>query len=512
MRQRRGSIGDRWMCSLVWSVLGVVSALTLTPSPARASEWWYVNSGAGRVVFVDAKSIERKRETVTYWTMYVIRPGDPEVLTKSHMRAECGKRRLRVLEMLRFDAEGHAIGGDAPQRPGPVLLVAPDTLGDAEFRFACGDESHRVTNDLFPLAVDEVTFAEALIARGGKPVDAHDLHETMVGRAHSLAPPVDAKSENSQATPDPTPSPVTTVAPKSDTDDDAAELAQLEASCDGGTIDACSDLGMRYSEGRGVVEDDVKAAMFHDKACTGGVSDNCSMLGIAYNEGKGVVPDATRSATAFAHACEFGGAIACGNFGLALIKGNGVAKDPERAVAYFDKACDAGDAAACTSLGASYSLGVGVKADARRAKRFLEKACKGDDAGGCYNLGVVYDQGLGVKIDPVRAVSLYVSACDRDDAAACGNLGTLVQNGSGTDKDAVRAGALFRKSCDLGDADGCLKLGRAYNAGSGVTRDLKQAEVYFRRALAIEPDKTDARRALSDLRGAGDTASPTTAK
>lgn len=511
MMQRLGGCRERWMRNLFQSALGLIPALTLTPSAAHASEWWYVNSGAGRVVFVDAKSIERKKETVTYWTMYVIRPGEPEVLTKSHMRAECGKRRLRTLEMLRFDGDGHAIGGDTPHRPGPVLPIAPDTLGDAEFRFACGDESHRVTNDLFPLAVDEVAFAEALIARGGKPVYAHDLHETMVGRAHSVAAPSDAKSDETQLTPDPTPSRITTNAPKADADDDAAEIAQLEASCRGGTIDACSDLGMRYSEGRGVVEDDVKAAVFHDKACMGGVSDSCSMLGIAYSEGKGVVRDAARSATAFGHACELGGAVSCGNFGLALIKGNGIAKDSERAVAYFAKACEAGDAAACSSLGAAYSLGDGVKADARRARRFMEKACNGDDAGGCYNLGVVYDQGLGVKVDPVRAVSLYGSACDRDDAPACGNLGTLVQNGSGTDEDAVRAGALFRKSCDLGDADGCLKLGQAYNAGSGVTRDPKQAEMYFRRALAIEPDKTDARRALSDLRRKGGAASQRTA-
>lgn len=480
---------------------GLLAALVVGPDPARASEWWYVNSGPGRVLFVDAASIERDRDTVTYWTMHVIHPGEPEVMTKSHMRADCGKRRLRRLEMLRFDAAGRALDDDALSPRQSVFSVAPDTLGDAEFRFACGDEGHRVTNDLFPLAIDAVTFADALIAQGNIPATAHDLHEAMVRRDTGAVASRTAKIPNDRSPPvvQSTLPNIPEPDPDADTPISGEEIERLESACGGGTVGACTELGNLFADGQRVRQDLARAATYFDRSCTGGDADGCTMLGIAYYEGKGVATNRERSAAAFAQACELGGATACGNFGLALVKGEGIAKDVGRATIYFAKACDAGNAASCSSLGASYSLGAGVTADAARARRLFKRSCDGGAAGGCYNLGVVYDQGLGVRKDPAQAASLYATACDQDSAEACANLGSLAQNGRGIAKDAGRAADLFRKACDLGDADGCLHLGRVYQAGSGVTRDLNQAEQYFRKALAIEPDKSDARRALSDL-------------
>jgi TPR repeat protein len=474
--------------------LTMMLALALLPFPALASEWWYVNSGANRVLFVDAQSIARKGNIVTYWTMYVIRPGEPEVMTKSHMRADCRKRRLGALQLFQYDEAGRQIG-DAQARPAPMGAAPPDSLGDAEFRFACGDEGYRVTNDLFPLAIDEATFAEALIAHGNKPDDAHSLHEAIVARqTHAaLVPHGEEKVQ-----PGVVASPADT--PQSAPDGDTEETRQLEKSCNAGTTADCALLGTRLTKGEDVPKDEARAAIFFDKACIGGDADSCTLLGIAYHAGNGVTRNAERSAAAFARACEKGGPSTCGNFGLALVNGDGVAKDVARAFGYFTAACKSGIAASCSSLGASYSMGVGTKAKPQRARRLFQKACDGHDPGGCYNLGVVFDQGLGVRKDPVRAASLYEGACDQDDGAACGNLGTLVQNGRGIAQDPVRAGELFRKACDLEDADGCLNLGRAYQAGSGVTRDLDQAATFFRRALAIEPDKADARRALSALK------------
>lgn len=479
-----------------WGGFGFGLAAALTPFPAMASDWWYVNSGPGRVVFVDAQSIVRNKDIVDYWTMVVIRPGEPEVMTKSHMRAECGKRRLRLLQILRFDEMGRGIG-EAPVRPGVSQIVAPDTLGDAELRFACGDEGHRVSNDLFSLAVNEVTFAEALIARGNNPREAHDLHEAMTGRAGPGASSgVVEKTEEVAKRADVE---VIAAPPLNGSDEDAEAISQLERACSTGVAGSCAELGTRFTDGQGVTKDGARAVEFFDKACTAGDPNSCALLGIAFHNGDGVAPNEERAAAAFARACELGGAASCGNFGLALVNGNGIAKDVGRAFGYFAGACEAGNAASCSSLGAAYSTGVGVKADARRAKRLFRKSCDGSDAGGCYNLGVVYDQGLGVAKNPARAAALYVGACDDDDGAACGNLGTLVQNGRGVAKDAVRAAALFQKACDLKDADGCLNLGRAYQSGFGVTRDRQQARIYLGRSLAIEPDKADARRALADL-------------
>jgi TPR repeat protein len=485
----------------IWYSKAATAAFMLLSVPAGASEWWYVNSGPGRVVFVDAQSIERRKNTASYWTMYVIRPGEPEVMIKSHRRVLCDKDRVETLEILRFDEKGLAIG-DGTLRRSPMQAVAPDTLGDAELRFACGDEGHRVANGLFPLAIDEVAFAEALMAQGNKPADARDLHEAMSVRevrAVSSAELEEQPADTPQAAlagraPD-----IAPASPDQDAKDDAAEIKQLEDACTGEVVGSCVELGTRYARGDGIDPDPVHAIAFYDKACVGGDSDSCTYLGIAYHAGKGVSANAEKATAAFARACDLGGPADCANFGLALVKGEGVARDAARAFRYFDAACDAGNFASCSSLGAAYSLGAGVHASKRRAKRLFKKACDGEDAGGCYNLGVVYDQGLGVRKDPERAAALYSGACEQDDGSACGNLGKLVQNGNGIAKDADRAAQLFRKSCELDDADGCLNLGRAYNAGAGVERDRRQAAAYYRRAFEIEPDKTDARRALTDL-------------
>jgi TPR repeat protein len=435
---------------------GALLAIT-APVSATASEWWYVNSGPGRVVFVDARSIERRKDIVTYWSMVVIRPADPEAMTKSHMRADCGRHRLGLLGILRYDDKGRPIARPG-MRPGPMQDVAPDTLGDAELRFACGDEGHRVANDLFALAVDEVAFAEALIARGNGPDDAHALHDAMIGAKMPVVAPVV-----------PVPEP------------DAVEAVTATASTATAASASGSDIGSL------------------DRACRGGDADSCTLLGMSYHKGVGVAQNAGYAAAFFALACEKGGAARCGNIGLAYALGDGVGKDATRAAGYFAEACDAGNVASCSSLGTAYSLGVGVRPDARRALKLFTRACGDEDAHACYNLGVIYDQGLGVRKDPARAASLYDGACDDDEGLACGNLGLLTQSGIGVARDAEKAAAQFDKGCDLDNAEACLNLGRVYQAGSGVKRDLDRAAALYRRALAIDPETAGAQRALTAL-------------
>jgi TPR repeat protein len=479
---------------------GAGLTLIFAAVPALASEWWYVNSGNGRVLLVDAQSIERRKDIVTYWTMYVIRPADPDSMTKSRMRADCGKRQLGLLQMLRYDAQGKPIMSSGTHSE-PMQAVAPDTLGDAELRFACGDEGHRIANDLFAVGVDEVAFAEALIARGNKPKDARAVHDALAGVAEPTVVATISEPDEHPADPvrAPEPAAVTAEDAPSHVAEDARLIAQLEESCGKDDLADCRRLAKHLAEGDDVAKDATRAASLYHKACVGGDADSCTLLGIAYSNGEGVAKNAQYAAASFALACAKGGADRCGNLGLAYVNGDGVEKDPRRAFDYFTSACAKDVAAACSSLGAAYSLGVGVKADARRALHLFTKACDGGDAGGCYNLGVVYDQGLGVRKDPKRAAGLYIGACDHDDASACGNLGSLVQSGSGIAKDAVRAAELFTKSCELGDSDGCLNLGRVYQSGAGVTRDLAQAASFYRRSLELEPGKADSTRALADL-------------
>ncbi|WP_442679362.1 tetratricopeptide repeat protein [Sphingomonas sp. ASY06-1R] len=481
--------------------LAALLGTALLAMPAAASEWWFVNTGPGQVVFIDAKSIERKKDNVTYWTMYVIRPGKPEVMMKTHMRANCTRRTLSFLGQFKFDAQGRQIG-QSPTRPSPMQPVPPDSLGDAEINFACGDDGDHVANDQFRMEVDEVKFAEALLAAGNKAERAHDLHDALAGKARPLpaadtdaprAPEVVPLVPDVQVDP---PEPMAAVEPPSAPSEEAQQLTK---DCAAGDAPTCRKLGRLYAEGDGVGQDAARAATLYDQGCKAGDAHSCTWLGIAYVKGEGVAKDDWAASAAFARACEKGGPADCTNIALAYATGEGVPKDSRLAAQYFKAACDHGDAAGCSGLGASYILGGPDLRKPGRARGLFKKGCAGGDSNGCYNLGVLYEQGIGMRKDPVRAIPLYERACGDDVAGACGNLGSMVQSGTGVTKDAARAAALFEKACDLKGAEGCFNAGRAYQAGSGVERDTARAAQYYRRALEIEPDKADARRALTAL-------------
>lgn len=491
------------MARHIWKGLATLLGMALIAMPAAASEWWFVNSGPGRVVFIDAKSIDRKKDMVTYWTMYVIRPGEPQVMMKTHMRAHCTRRTLSFLEQFKYDAQGRAIG-QSPTRPSPMQRVPPDSLGDAEMNFACGDDGDHVANDQFRMEVDEVKFAEALIAAGDKAEQAHDLHDALAGKARPQPQPVadtDAPRapEHVPLLPD-VPADPPEAMPDADVPSAPSDEArQLTKECDAGNAPACRKLGRLYAEGDGVGQDATRAAALYDRGCKADDAHSCTWLGIAYVKGEGVARDDQAASAAFARACEKGGPADCTNIGLAYATGEGVPKDSHRAAQYFKAACDHGDAAGCSGLGASYILGGPDLRKPRRARGLFKKACAGGDSNGCYNLGVLYEQGIGMRKNPVRAIPLYERACDDGVSGACGNLGSMVQSGTGVIKDAARAAALLEKACDLKGAEGCFNAGRAYQAGAGVERDTARAADFYRRALEIEPDKADARRALTAL-------------
>jgi hypothetical protein len=167
-----------------------------------------------------------------------------------HVAEICGKRQLGLLQMLRYDAQGKPIMSSGTHSE-PMQVVAPDTLGDAELRFACGDEGHRVANDLFAVGVDEVAFAEALIARGNKPKDARAVHDALAGVAEPTVVATISEPDEHPADPvrAPEPAAVTAEDAPSHVADDARLIAQLEESCGKDDLADCRRLAKHLAEG-----------------------------------------------------------------------------------------------------------------------------------------------------------------------------------------------------------------------------------------------------------------------
>ena len=74
-------------------------------------------------------------------------------------------------------------------------------------------------------------------------------------------------------------------------------------------------MGEIYREGKGVPQDDAKAAKWYRKAAAQGHTDAQAILDLIHKEGKGVPQDDAKTAKLYRKAAEQGNAIAQFNLG-----------------------------------------------------------------------------------------------------------------------------------------------------------------------------------------------------
>lgn len=135
--------------------------------PAAASEWWYVAHDPNRVLFVDQQSIRREGPVVRYWTLIALHDAaHPAGETKAYMRADCSTQEigwLATADYDRKDAQGDV--STRPERDAKMARPERETLDQAQLSFVC-NAGYRVVNHLFPIKIDEVAFAQAMIRAG----------------------------------------------------------------------------------------------------------------------------------------------------------------------------------------------------------------------------------------------------------------------------------------------------------------------------------------------------------
>ncbi|MGF7153388.1 hypothetical protein [Novosphingobium gossypii] len=151
----------------------------LSPSiaEARPSQWWYVAQGADKVLFVDVGSITRDGETVRFHANQVLREtGNPAASLSAYMIADCEKRTETWDLVQRYGADDERLDDAALSYAGSEP-VAAGSVGEAQLQFVCATD--RASAGGFPLAIDQVAFAEALIADTQASESPAALHERM---------------------------------------------------------------------------------------------------------------------------------------------------------------------------------------------------------------------------------------------------------------------------------------------------------------------------------------------
>jgi TPR repeat protein len=115
---------------------------------------------------------------------------------------------------------------------------------------------------------------------------------------------------------------VSSAPPKTNTQTD--EIAELRARAEQGDAEAQYNIGVMYSDGRGVPQDETQATAWFRKAAEQGHTDAQFCLGVMYENGLGVPRDNAQAVVWYCRAAEHGDADALFELGVMYAFGQGV--------------------------------------------------------------------------------------------------------------------------------------------------------------------------------------------
>jgi localization factor PodJL len=142
---------------------------------------------------------------------------------------------------------------------------------------------------------------------------------------------------------------------------------------------AAYEIGVRYSEGKGVAVNLDEALKWYDRAAQAGVVPAVFRLGTFYEKGMSVKKDADIARRYYLQAAERGNAKAMHNLAVLDADGGGKGANYKDASEWFRKAADRGVADSQFNLGILYARGIGVEQNlAESYKWFSLAAAQGD--------------------------------------------------------------------------------------------------------------------------------------
>ena len=169
-------------------------------------------------------------------------------------------------------------------------------------------------------------------------------------------------------------------------------------------------------------------------------------LGIMYSQGRGVKKDMQKALHWLQLAANSGDRDAQARLG----KIHALEKQYTRAEKWLRQAANQGQASAQYNLAVLYANGWGVPQDQELALRWYYRAAQQGHPAAQFNLGVMHENGQGIPADYKEAFRWYDKAARQGDAAAQANLGRLYFLGKGTNRDKLLAYAWFSAAAEQG--------------------------------------------------------------
>jgi TPR repeat protein/endonuclease III len=205
-------------------------------------------------------------------------------------------------------------------------------------------------------------------------------------------------------------------------------------------------------------------------------------LGLMYSKGEGIAQNDEEAAKWFRKAADQGYAVAQYDLGIVYYYGLGVAQDYVQALKWFRKAAEQGDAASYAYLGYMYRGGDGVPQSVEEAAKWFRKAADQGEVEGQFGLGWTLCDGPESSRDYGQGLKWYRLAAEQGQAIAQNNLGVMYHNGEGVAQNYVEALNWFRKAAEQGEPLAYNNIGNMYKLGEGVAQDYEEALNWYRKA------------------------------
>jgi hypothetical protein len=172
------------------------------------------------------------------------------------------------------------------------------------------------------------------------------------------------------------------------------EVKQYQLGANRGDANAEYELGLKYLQGQGVLQDYAQANYWYQKAADQGLAKAKYAIGNSYLYGRGVTQSYSDALVWYRKAADQGDAFAQDAIGLMYYHGNGVPQSYSEAMGWCRKSADQGHAKAEYNVGYFYSRGLGVPKDREEANRWYRKAAsQGDEYA---------QRALGLRFAPLR--------------------------------------------------------------------------------------------------------------
>jgi uncharacterized protein len=262
------------------------------------------------------------------------------------------------------------------------------------------------------------------------------------------------------------------------------DIPRLQVDAERGSVRQQLELGSAYFAGRGVPQDEKRAAYWFEKAANAGDPGAQAQIGYFYEAGIGVSRDPAVAARWFQRAAAGGLISAKVNLGVAYLLGEGVKKDTAMAQDLFRRAFAQGNGMAACYLGEMYSMGTGVERDEAAGERWYEAGVKLHDARAEFQLANLFWRRQKNAGEVKRSVKLFRESAAGGMVAAKHQLGVILVKRPDLAESSKESQALLVEAAEAGEWRSSIALGLMSRDGvAGVPVDPKVTYYHYRIAI-----------------------------